>query len=487
MFKHPYFSQRADRRASRQASFGAVRSAVREAASGSWDLKERLNGEGVGRPSTLPETIRKVIASVRGTLDSIGEFPIPPTIEYQSVRSIRAAAGGTERNPLIADGVIMLHARFITKTGVRDEFDVPVMIREGQVVQPSVIVHGGTLKVLAPSSIREMVASGTFTQQAPSRGQFSAPLSHDEAIQWNQVERSYKTRTRLNPGMFSVSASSTLLRAAVRGDHAFEGAQRTAQLGAQPSRAAMGFSASPGTRVGDRIVTQITWEPERVEGMGDANLQYAIRSYVLELGTKKEWRDWGTIADVQVDGLDREDGSARVSFKSSEISAPQLSGAAFEDLDRSASISRRCAAIGPSQDETHLEPAERDRSGQFHIGDEVKLTKGQLLRNRGGGTEVVPKGTVGKVVGDIFGDGLNLKVVFEDVSPQQMVIPASHIKRASVAVIAGVTAEKIITEIANLRQAGYSPIDAILTTRKRYGGLGEAALKQAKTDGLLDW
>ena len=975
---HPFFKQQAQRRERRLASFSRVGEALRREAGSGWDLKERLNSDSFGRPATLPETIKKVIATVRDTLDQLGEFPVPPVIEYQSIRSVRSAAGGTEQTPLIEDGVIMLHARFLTKTGVRDSFDVPVLVREGQVLPPSVIMHEGTMKVLAPSSVREMVARGTFTQQAPSRGLFSGPLTHEEVTQWNQIERDNKMQTRLNPGMFTVSSARDLVRAAVRGDAAFDkacmeheaqtaeydyklrgtdqdqsgtlydlckvldsskrntgasivrsdgtmvafydDAQRTvaptsqaneyerstcedvkpflrgAQLGDQPSRASMGFKASPGTRVGDRIMSIITWDPENVESMSDQNIHHSIRSFVLELGTKKEWRDWGTIADVQIDEFDRGEGSARVSFKSSEISAPQLSAAEFEGLEKKGAMQHeaaycekckvnhrpgtkcphankqpggtttkapesvahlpsgdvakklderlkqvqeapakapkapkapkkppktnlsstgeaiaakappedapphehmawaldniadalkdaqevygsdmmrkkllnpggsrspgqetraadqlvtklmnayqgavmdagekvrsmpegqekqraqkivnmigsqfsfggrgldrqrdpektkrimervkplydevtkltggqmqmfarsagwndpqakqieqllqsgvapstspamagmiwdelkqhpqmneteastrlqygrtldllnalvdggildrstnepasgrpradvqytlkiasrrtaqdqqalgyrlkdwaihmsgnpidavskamisgsemppanvvqdaivelerlaqeeqkeinefgsdpttenrirelrgladelkrlpsRSAAIGPSQDETDLQPAERDKEDQFHVGEEVKLTKGQLLRNRGGGVDTIPKGTVGKVVGDMFGDGLTLKIVFEEVSLEPMVIPASHVKHAS-----SVTAEKVITEIANLRHAGYSPIDVILTARQRYGALGEEALKQAKTKGLLDW
>jgi hypothetical protein len=331
-----------------------------------------------------------------------------------------------------------------------------------------------------------MVARGTFSQQMPARGLFSGPLTHEDVVHQNKIERSFKTRTRMNPGMFSVNGSQELLRAAVRGEVAFN---RAAQLGEQPSRASMRFEASPGTRIGDRIVTEVTWEPERLDAMSDQNIHHAIESFVLELGSKKEWRDWGTIADVQIDEFDRDGGSARVSFKSSEISAPQLSGANFEDLTkegaRAAAVTatvQRTAAIGPSQEIDHLQPAERDKTKQFHIGETVKLTKGQLLRNRGGGIDTVAKGTQGKIVGDMFGDGLTLKVVFDEISSQPMVIPASHLKHAS-----SVTAEKVIDEIVNLRRAGYSPIDVILTARQRYGQLGEEALRQAKVQGLLDW
>lgn len=473
---HPFFEQKELRRRRRLAAFSDVRGAVKSATSG-WDLQERLNGETFGRPSTLTETIKKAVAVVRDTFNQIGEFPIPPVIEYQSIRHVTAAAGGTEQTPLISDGTIMLQARFLTKTGVRDSLDVPVLIREGQVVAPSVFMHEGTMKILAPSSIRDLVARGTFTQQAPSRGIFSGPLSHNEIQQWNRIERETKNHTRLNPGMFAVNGSRELLRAAVRGDGAFDHV-RQAQLGEQPSRAHMGFKATPGARIGDRIVTFVHWEPERLQAMSDHNILHAIRSFVLELGSKKEWRDWGTIADVQIDEFDTKDGSARVSFKSSEISAPQLSAADLEDLKTAS----RTAAIGPSQDATHLEPAERDKAQQFHIGEEVKLTKGQLLRNRGGGTDTVPKGTTGRVVGDMFGDGLTLKIVFDSVSDQPMVIPASHVKHAS-----SLTAEKIVKEIENLRHAGYAPIDVILTARERYGALGETALAQAKEKGLLDW
>lgn len=464
---HPFFANRKQRRAARLAAFHGLSEATKHASSG-WDLRERLNGQGLARPATLPETVRKAVALTRSTLDELGEFPLPPTIEYQSVKSVRAAAGGTERNPLIADGVVMLHARFVTKTGVRDSFDIPVLVKNGQVIQPSVMLHQGSMKVLAPSSVREIVAQGTFTQQAPPRSQFGGPLQHAEIQQWNRIERDNKTHTRLNPGMFSVSSARDLLRAAVHGEGAFQSVR--AQLGEQPSRASMAFKASPASRVGDRVVTEVEWDPERAEGMSDGNLANAVRSFVLELGSKKEWRDWGTVADVQIDSIDRDAGLAEVSFKSSEISAPQLAGA---DL--------KTAAVGPSQSDTDLDPAERDRSEQLHVGEEVSLTKGQLLRNRGGGTDVISKGTKGKIVGDVFGDGLELKILFDGFQGP-ICVPSGHVKRAST-----VTADKVLREIEDLRTAGYSPIDVILTARQRYGDLGEVALRQAKAKGLLDW
>lgn len=668
---HPYFGQRQARKEARAQKIAEVGHAVRAQAHG-WDLRDRLSGDSSGRPSTLPETIRKAIAAVRETLDSTGEFPIPPTIEYKNIHSVRTS-GGTEKTPLIGDGILMLHARCLTKTGVRDSFEVPVMVQGGEILQPSVMLHEGQVKVLAPSSVRELVARGTFASLPPARGLFSGPMTHDEAREWSQVEKEQRMQQRINPGMFSVSASRDLLRAAVQGDREFEAVQ--AQLGEQPARGALRFEASPGTRIGDRIVTVVSWDPETVESMGDNNLQHSIRSFVLELGSKKEWRDWGTVADVQIDEFDR-DGKATVSFKSSEISAPQLAPADFEGrkaetveaaycekckvnhrsttkcpyagagkgktpaapkaplptvgqtamaskpksspeeapeehiewtmahmgnvaddfvdprvtpstptfqhaydaafqmkdsltkalgslkskidgmpdsnekkralangsvlmrvhkmmdnivqnadaqsqgtgkalllapnmpfkedveklvakvrpaLNEIAQLTRgqkvlfanKQAAIGPSQNETHIQPAERDKTEQYHVGDSVKLQKGQLVRNRGGGTDTIPQGATGLVIGDMFGDGLNLKVRFEEHSPEVLVIPASHLRSAGKT--AGVTVEKVVGEIESLRRCGYSPIDAILTAKQRYGALGETALKAAKAKGLLDW
>lgn len=576
--------------ASRNARQPLIRGAVRGVVASAWDLADKLNGD-FGRPTTLTETIQRAITATREVLQSVGEFPMPPDIQYKGVKVLKEAAGGTERVPLIGEGTLILHAQFMTKSGMKDSFDIPVQVRAGKVIQPSVLLHDGSIRILAPSTIRELVTKGTFSQAIPARPQFAAPLSREDMRARSVAPAESRVMERINPGMYSVHGARELIRAAMRGEAAFKvategrwcekckvhhrdttqcpyaqeqkkpseqqkepsgmqdklqalfpgksrvkpetfdllsnklsgegwkatpeqiineiaatqgkgqqdaiqlldflsdssigaihydrstgtlraGKPRTAQLGSQPARGSLSMTAGPASRVGDRVVTKVEWDPDKLVSMSDGNIHNAIRSLIVELGSKKEWRDWGTVADVQIDGFDRSKGVANVSFKTSETASPQLSAADLEDIPR-------LAAINPTQQETDLDPAERDRDG-FHVGDTVKLMKGQIVRNRGGGTEVIPKGEEGVVVADMAGEGQSLKVLFEKFSPAPLPIPAEHVRRASFC-------DKVFKEIEGLRRAGYSPVDAIITARQRYGSAGEEALKAAKEKGLLDW
>jgi hypothetical protein len=631
MSTHPFFLGRQSRRAERLERFSKIGEALRKEAGG-WDLKDKLSNSSA-RSKTLPECISGAISTTRNLLAEF-EFPAPPQIVYTGTKAVRTA--NDDRYSPVEDGVIMLVARFITTSGVKNEVQIPVQIRQGEILQPSVMFHNGTMAVIAPSSVKEIIQAGTFQQPQPSRGIFSGPLTHQEQQHWfDSSTAPTMDHSRFNPGMFGKMSMQQLLRSAVRGQGEFnnvvaqtkpedwdeetEGPQeqpekyatigkalasynpvriaqqpgivRRSQLGVQPGRGDMRMKATPATTVGDRVETVVSFDPDQTAQMADGNLRQAIRSFILELGTKKEWRDWGTVADVQIDDIDRKKGEATVSFKSSETSAPQYSAPSiregskiaesekwrctnqncpdylkdkskvancetcnqpltgsitpqkteFQDKDATwRQRSARKATTGPSQDESSLQPAERDKSENIHTGDEVKLTKSKVVRSRGGGMHTLEKGEKGKVVGDIFGDGLHLKVKFEDAA-EAITIPRSHLKKGGK--IASQydyncpdcnypltqdpetrdlddtgakykcdrcqstylrdelklpkkesrhsetpqdMVKKIVAEIRALRESGYPPIDCIITAKKRYGSVGEQALKQARVEGLLE-
>jgi hypothetical protein len=701
MSNHPFFTGRQARRAARQETHSKVGEALRREAGGAWDLSRKLHG--TSRPKTLPECITAAIGITRDLLAEF-DFPSPPQLSYTGVKEVKTA--NNERNSPVEDGVLMLVARFQTVSGVRNEIQIPVQIRQGSILQPSVFLHNGTMSVIAPSSVKEILASGTFKQTYPAREMFSGPISPQDQQHWyDSTQNSKMDHSRFSPGMFGRTSQNNqqLLRAAVRGQATFEKAvtaqldyssgqtwvcpqcsrpsavagpmgwrkcpcgwtenlpmdlqesdsprqsemapttpvapvvtARIAQLGVQPGRGDIKMKASPATTVGNRVESVITFDTDQTAQMSDGNLRQAIRSFVLELGSKKEWRDWGTVADIQVDDIDRKNGEATVSFKSSEIAAPQYAAPTIKDasrkladgekwrctnqncpeylkdgskeeackacdqpmtgsitprkteFDKDANWLRRAskiaqeememvcpgcgkrspvnqqhpmfenwkqkglkyfcfqcgknqkcriepkiAAVGPSQSDSSLQPAERDKSENLHTGDWVKLDKEKVVRSRGGGMTTLPKGTKGEIVADVFGDGLHLKVKFDDAA-EVITIPRTHLRKdssgrtaqgrtdvkcsgcqkvmsseevesaegneegkkcrecssqhheASVVQNPKQMIQKIVGEIKGLRETGYAPIDCILTARQRYGELGIQALKVAKVEGLLD-
>jgi hypothetical protein len=529
-------------RQSRSERASLIREALRREGGGVWDLREKLQGNW-GAPKTANECIRQAVTATRDLLSEF-PFPSPPDIHYMGMKSLRMAS-----DHRVDDGVIMLEASFLTKSGVRNHTQIPVLVRQGQVLQPSVFLVEGTAKVISPSAVDDLLKQGTFSHPSMPRTPFGAPLSPAESNDWRQTKKDVGPVPRVNPGMFSTASKRVALRGGAASiehrtaeqiyfgeftermqDRGYRGskelwnalasgdlnprgfdpaevaearnmvegvdmvddanpasndeplwdrdARRTAGLpnNLPPARGDLRLQATPATRVGDRVMTTVKWDPDQVSGMSDGNVLNMVRSFVLELGTKKEWRDWGTIADVQIDYFDRDLGEADVTFKSSEISAPQLAGA---DL--------RMAALGPDRSEddaTDLDPAEREDIDQnLHVGDEVKLTEAFPSRSRGGKTYDLPKGSKGHVVKDVFGDGVHLEVQFHD--EVRTVVPAEMLKRASQR--QAQTVPQVLNEIESLRSCGYSPVDVILTMRQRYGSLGDQALSQARKQKMLDW
>lgn len=110
---------------------------------------------------------------------------------------------------------------------------------------------------------------------------------------------------------------------------------RTAQpLGMPPAAAGMTFEHDNERSDGDRVLWDISWEPEMVAMMSSADIEQNLRSYVLRavsdektIGNDRGTRNWGTIADPRVEDIDVEAGIATISFQTSEQAAPQVAPA----------------------------------------------------------------------------------------------------------------------------------------------------------------
>jgi len=111
--------------------------------------------------------------------------------------------------------------------------------------------------------------------------------------------------------------------------------RRTAQpIGMPPAAAGMTFDRSNERGDGDRVVWDVSWDPEQVAGMSTEGVRQQVRSYVVrevsnekDIGHDAGTRNWGTIADPRIEDFDEDGGVATVSFQTSEQAAPQFSSA----------------------------------------------------------------------------------------------------------------------------------------------------------------
>jgi hypothetical protein len=194
-----YFTRRAaaDRRAQRTESVSTIRGTFTAGES-----KTRLTSQNVGK------------AAIDLVRDMLGSYILPnrPDLGYSGLRSVRLI-----QNNKIAEGVITIHAEFRTRTGINVGIDIPVEVREGQLMEPSVVVVDGSPRIVAQSTFDAIVANNTFKEDARIRSIYSAP--HTSAQNKLELENR-RVQTRVNNGLFSIPANRTALRNILAGKSA---------------------------------------------------------------------------------------------------------------------------------------------------------------------------------------------------------------------------------------------------------------------------
>jgi cell division protease FtsH len=91
-----------------------------------------------------------------------------------------------------------------------------------------------------------------------------------------------------------------------------------------PSQEALKFQCSDRRVEGDKVFCTVTWNPDDVHAMGSKAIEQRVKSFVQKEINQKSW---GFSGGLKVESINVSDGTAEVSYKSSEDAAPQLSSA----------------------------------------------------------------------------------------------------------------------------------------------------------------
>src|ERR1700760_3875272 len=102
-------STRLARKQARAKINDATRVALRRQGNSAWDLLSKF--QPVEQPQSLRQVVGTAIQKTRALLNTF-EFPIPPDIQYQNIRS--ASLDNKKGYETVADGVILLTASFVT-------------------------------------------------------------------------------------------------------------------------------------------------------------------------------------------------------------------------------------------------------------------------------------------------------------------------------------------------------------------------------------
>jgi len=148
-------------------------------------------------------------AAIKLANEFLGQFtwPIIPTLVYRGIRT----ATRDEQTPAIeADAHVILSAQIVTLTGCRREVDVPVVVRRGELLEPSVMIVDGVPRIISQSLVDEVVRQGTFKQKVdPRGGMFAPPLDREGYDAFVDLDEAFKIQDRYSRGLYSVAGRRT--------------------------------------------------------------------------------------------------------------------------------------------------------------------------------------------------------------------------------------------------------------------------------------
>lgn len=397
--------------------------------------------------------------------DLLNNFRMPsfPKLSYSGIRNARTAQSSSK----LEDGVVTIFAEIRTISGVNVGFDIPMEIRDGELMEPSVVVVDGAPRIIAQSTFDDLVERSTMYDLPPVREMYSAP------VQQNQAAEAYGNRTkmkRVNTGLFSLGAARQALKDAVAGRSI------TAQMeAAGPDEDAMNLRINDlshkmdfgmGSKdqhmqelqklVKQREQLRNTLQPKG-KGPHEADEQTAQRSPLAPAQTPGSTYGVGGHQITQpMPGLKKKLSPGQAPGYSQNTDVTQVDTSlptAIEDTsvrtqpeDRTRNLSQkpeqtkvsppRAAGVEdydaddkhekPDHDRNHqdddwLDPAERYHQHDLHVGQEVSLKEALEVKERGGAVYDLPKGTKCKILRDHAGDNKSFVVRFEDESLEAIV------------------------------------------------------------------
>lgn len=140
---------------------------------------------------------------------ALAEYRLPTEVElrYQGMKRASGHSGFA-----MDEGIVFVEATLHSMSGPQHHVDVPVIVRGGRILAPSILIHNGNKRVLAQSTFDDIIGMGEFKVSIPDRAHMFAPPPDRDA-----ASRPRKQVPLLRPGMFSVQPSRQLIAGAVRG------------------------------------------------------------------------------------------------------------------------------------------------------------------------------------------------------------------------------------------------------------------------------
>jgi hypothetical protein len=153
----------------------------------------------------LPQEAIRLVSDFLATL----VWPMMPQLVYKGVRT----ASRDEDTPVEdADAQVLIAAKITTVSGVRREVEVPVVVRNGKLLEPSVMMVDGVPRIIAQSLVDELTRGGTFRQSVDPRGNiYGPPMDREAHERYLEQGDEFKARDRVSRGMYTVASRKAQL------------------------------------------------------------------------------------------------------------------------------------------------------------------------------------------------------------------------------------------------------------------------------------
>lgn len=364
-----------------------------------WSIKDQGENDS-GIPLTHGQ--HPGTAGLMAVGDALSALDIPAGFTVRFKGMSRTSGRGAHG---MSDGIITVSATARSETGINVHFDIPMIVKNSRLLEPSVIIHDGTIRVLAQSTLDELLGRVTFTCPLPTRNSlFSPPPAREEEAQLQQ--RPWQTMTRgtkydVTPKRVGerMRAKRNDIQAALRGYHAQQRAHD------QPTR------IEPG-----RIENTHLYEDQPTERFDTARPPLVGPSglEVPELATAEPLTC--TQCKTQFEGPYGRENAACPQCGSRHTSSVQRSAAPTRHMPRQPGRSTYSVVAASTQEaETHE---------GIEAGSSKRITRELEVRDRGGCTYTLDKGTRVTVVRKMeHSTGGSNRYVVEDADDRQFVVP----------------------------------------------------------------
>ena len=170
----------------------------------SWNIQE--SREGADKTVTASTAGFEAVTMVRELLSQYS-WPTNPKLFYTGMRRTSVRLDQDE----VEAGVITVTGEMRTPIGAHVQFDIPVEIRAGRLLEPSIMIFNGSPRVISQSTIDGTIRDNNTYSDTQPRSIYGAPFDRYE-----QAARKPFHQERRSPGMFAVAGKQAALREFIR-------------------------------------------------------------------------------------------------------------------------------------------------------------------------------------------------------------------------------------------------------------------------------